>query len=163
MYELMIVATTGGSESLISRVEKLVKDAEGANIKVGKLGKKQLAYPIKKQTEAEYFLLEFEAEGPNLKSITDKLRLEQEDLLRYMLLGKKEKRLSKKGKKVEVAQKEESKKETAKVTVVTKKVSEVSKVSKVTKVKKESKVVDAKAKSKVASGAKVKSKGKSKK
>ncbi len=157
MYELMIVATTAGSESLVSRVEKFVKDAEGVNLKVGKLGKKQLAYPIKKQTEADYFLLEFEAEGTNLKGITDKLRLEQEDLLRYMMLAKKEAKPSKKkGKKVETSQKEEPKRETAKVTVVTKKVEASQKP-------KESKKIDGKAKSKVASKAKGKTKGKSKK
>jgi len=163
-YELMIVATTSGSESLVSRVEKFVKDAEGLNLKTDKLGKKQLAYTIKKQKEAEYFLLEFEAEGANLKGITDKLRLEQEDLLRYMLLGKREAKPSKKkGKKVEVAGKEEPKKETAKVTVVTKGVEKESKGRRIRVSGKKPSLakvlegkVDAKAKSKVASKAKKK-------
>ena len=122
MYELMIVATTGGAESLLSRVEKFLKEAEAGDLKVNKLGRKQLAYPIKKQTEAEYIVLNFEAEGVNLKSITDKLRLEQEDLLRYMVISAKAFKPSKrKGKKVEEVVKVE-KKETPKVTVVTKKV-----------------------------------------
>lgn len=128
-YELMIVATTGGAESLLSRVEKFLKEAEAGDLKVNKLGKKQLAYPIKKQTEAEYIVLNFEAEGSNLKSITDKLRLEQEDLLRYMVISAKVFKSSKrKGKKAEEVVKVE-KKETPKVTVVTKKVAVVSKVS----------------------------------
>lgn len=123
MYELMIVATTGGAESLLSRVEKFLKEAEALDVKVNKLGKKQLAYPIKKQTEAEYIVLNFEAEGANLRSITDKLRLEQEDLLRYMVITAKAFKPSRrKGKKVEEVVKVE-KKEAPKVTVVTKKVS----------------------------------------
>lgn len=127
MYELMIVATTGGAESLLSRVEKFLKEAEALDLKINKLGKKQLAYPIKKQTEAEYIVLNFEAEGANLKSITDKLRLEQEDLLRYMVVNAKAFKPSRrKGKKVEEAVKVE-KKEAPKVTVVTKKVAKVSK------------------------------------
>ncbi len=156
MYELMIVATTGGAESLLSRVEKFLKEAEAGDLKVNKLGRKQLAYPIKKQTEAEYIVLNFEAEGSNLKSITDKLRLEQEDLLRYMVINAKAFKPSRrKGKGAKETPKEEPK-EAAKVTVVTKN------VSKVIKVKKESKVVDVKTKSVVASKAKT-TKGKSKK
>lgn len=154
MYELIIAATTGGAESLLSRVEKFLKEAEALDLKVNKLGRKQLAYPIKKQTEAEYFVLNFEAEGANLKSITDKLRLEQEDLLRYMVISAKVFKPSKrKGKKVEEALKVE-KKEAPKVTVVTK--------TSVKKVSKASKVVDAKARVKVTSKVKTK-KGKVKK
>lgn len=161
----MIVATTGGAESLLSRVEKFLKEAEALDVKVNKIGKKQLAYPIKKQTEAEYFVLNFEAQGSNLKSVTDKLRLEQEDLLRYMVISTKAFKPSKrKGKKVEEVAKVE-KKETPKVTVVTKKViSEKGKGKSADKSedKKAAKVVDVKAKVKVASKAKAK-KGKNKK
>jgi small subunit ribosomal protein S6 len=152
MYELIIAATTGGAESLISRVEKFLKEAEALELKINKLGRKQLAYPIRKQTEAEYFVLNFEAEGANLKSITDKLRLEQEDLLRYMVVSAKAFKPSKrKGKKVEEAVKVE-KREAPKVTVVTKtsvkgKVksgesktsAKVTKESKITKVKEKAK------------------------
>lgn len=156
------MATIGGAEALLSRVEKFLKEAEASDLKVNKLGRKQLAYPIKKQKEAEYFVLNFEAEGVNLKSITDKLRLEQEDLLRYMVLSAKVFKPSKrKGKKIEVAKTEEPKREPAKVTVVTKPSSakasdgkKVEKESKSERVKDEKKPlnkVDAKAKSKVAS------------
>lgn len=87
MYELMVV-TSGKSEveNLISRMEKLIKDGEGTQVKVVNLGKKTLAYPIKKNTEATYFLVNFEAPTNLISTLTGKLRLEQEEVLRYMIV-----------------------------------------------------------------------------
>jgi small subunit ribosomal protein S6 len=120
-YELMLVSVIGKSDALLSRVEKFIKDAEGTDIKVDKLGKKQLAYPIKKQTEGDFTLLNFGVAGSNLKSIYDKLRLEQEDLLRYLLIKTRAiKVLKKKGILPEVKVEEEQPKVAPKVTVVTK-------------------------------------------
>lgn len=87
MYELMVV-TSGRSEgeNLISRVTKLIKDGEGTQVKVVNLGKKTLAYPIKKNTEATYFLINFEAPPDLISTLTGKLRLEQEEVLRYMIV-----------------------------------------------------------------------------
>lgn len=160
IYELTIVAHPTNAEGLIGRVEKAIKDAGANNLKTEKLGKKKLAYTIKKQTEAEFAVFNFEAEGSAVKPVWDKLRLEQEDLLRFMMLSKPVKKprrqhIKAEVKKVEVVQE----KKTPKVTVVTKQVSKVSNVSNVSNVSKGTKVskkVDAKAKGKVASGAKVK-------
>jgi small subunit ribosomal protein S6 len=86
-YELMLVVNPASdSKGLISGVEKTVKDAGAKDVKVQNLGKKQLAYKIKRNTEAEYVLLNFDAEGPAIKSLNDKLRLEQEAVLRYLII-----------------------------------------------------------------------------
>ncbi len=120
-YELMLVSVIGKTDALLSRVEKFIKDAEGTDIKVDKLGKKQLAYPIKKQTEGDFTLLNFGVAGSNLKSIYDKLRLEQEDLLRYLLIKTRAIKVSKKkGILPEVKVEEKQPKVAPKVTVVTK-------------------------------------------
>ena len=71
----MLVAVNDKADQLLGRVEKFIKDANGAGARVERLGKKQLAYVIKKQTEATYFVVNFEAEGEAIKPIWDKLRL----------------------------------------------------------------------------------------
>lgn len=119
MYELVIVAKVDKSDQLISRVEKALKDAQASNLKVERLGKKQLAYPIKKQTDANYFVVNFEAEASAIDGFASKLRLEQEDLLRYLIIKKKQvKAKSRKAAKVQEA--ETKTRELPKVTVVTK-------------------------------------------
>lgn len=143
MYELMLVSKLGAGDELLSIVEKNLKGASASDLTVDKLGKKPLAYAIKKQTEAEFIVLNFNVEGTAISDLTDILRLEQENLLRYLLIVQKRKKAPKKkfaAKKDEVVVKEEKAK--PKVTVVTTKV--VSK--KVSKVAKAKKVVKAKVK-----------------
>lgn len=145
-YELMIVATVEKGDSLLGRVEKIVKDG-GSSLKVERLGKKALAYSIKKQTEANYYLLNFEAVESFIKPLSDRLRLEQEDLLRYMLLKRIEKKSKgKKKKSAEVAE-VEIEKERPKVTVAVKQTSTV-KSNQTKKKEKSPKAVKAKGKSK---------------
>lgn len=154
-YELVIVSKVSESDGLLSRVEKALKDAEATEVKIEKLGKKLLAFPIKKQTEADYIMINFEAEGKAISDISQLLRLEQEALLRHLLIKQKVRKAPRRRilAKKEV---EEKKVEKPKVTVVTKQVTK-------DQAHKETKNVDVKAKSKVASKAKPKSKGKSKK
>ena len=95
MYELVIVSKISETEGLLSRVEKTLKDANATEVKIEKLGKKILAYPIKKQTEADYIMLNFEAEGKAIAEISDMLRLEQEALLRYLIVRTKVSKVSK--------------------------------------------------------------------
>jgi len=118
LYELMLVTNTEKGDSLLVRVEKALKES-GSNLKVERLGKKTLAYKIKKQTDANYYVLSFEAEGSVVGPIVDKLRLEQEDLLRFLLLKKIEKKSRRKIKKVAEEVKEEPK-DKPKVTVAVK-------------------------------------------
>ena len=157
MYELMLVSKLGAGDELLSQVEKNLKGASATDLTVDKLGKKPLAYAIKKQTEAEFIVLQFNVEGAAISDLTDILRLEQENLLRYLLVVQKRKKAKQKkfaAKKEEVAVKEEKAK--PKVTVVTTKVtSKVEKVStpiksgsKETKAKKEKKAVKVKGKAK---------------
>lgn len=126
-YELMLVATVDRADQLLSRVEKSLKEADASGVRVDRFGKKQLAYSINKQKDAVYFVLNFELAGEAVKSIWDKLRLEQEDLLRYLLLKKETKKF--KGKKadkvLEVSKVSHQIKEKPKVTVAVKKASTV--------------------------------------
>lgn len=104
MYELTVVASSKVESDLaISKVEKILKDVGASNVGVVRLGKKVLAYPIAKQTEAEFFLFNFQAPGDAVKSITDSLRLERESVLRYLLIKLKEVKHSVKVKTAKVA------------------------------------------------------------
>lgn len=136
-YELMMVTVpTAAGESLVGRFEKILKDAS-VTVKVTNMGRKKLGYPIRKLTDADYFLLDFETEGKVVLPVLSRLRLEQEDLLRYMLVKKKTFKPSKKkhGKLEVKAEEKADVPKAPKVTVVTK-VSE----KKVEKVKKTEKV-----------------------
>lgn len=121
----MLVTGVDRADQLLGRVEKSLKELNGTGIKVDRLGKKALAYPIKKHGDAVYFLVDFEISAEAIKPISDKLRLEQEDLLRYLLL-KKEKVLGKKGKRArsqearDAQEKEQAPAKKPQVTVVTK-------------------------------------------
>jgi len=127
MYELIVVGKVEGAVSLFERVEKFLKEASAENVKGEKMGKKTLAYPIAKSTEGEYFLFNFDAAGAEILGIDRKLKLEQAEVLRYLLIKTKPVRESKrqrvKGVKVESKseEKEELKVEVKpKVTVTTK-------------------------------------------
>ena len=85
LYELMLITKSGGTDNTVSDVEKIIK-AQSATVKFSKLGKKTLAYPISGQTEAEYTVFNFEAEGAAISEISGKLRLEQEAILRYLII-----------------------------------------------------------------------------
>lgn len=127
MYELMLVTKTSGSADFIAEVEKALKNANATDLKVDSLGKKLLAYPIKKQTEADFTVFLFNAQGAAIADLTSVLRLEQENLLRYLLTVQKIRKPSRKkfAKPVEVKEEKAS----PKVTVVTKKVAKESKMT----------------------------------
>lgn len=95
-YELTIAAANDSAQSVFSQIEKIIKDL-GSLTAAEKLGKKQLAYPIAKNFEAEYFVFNFQTEPGNIKNLWEKLRLEQETILRYLIVkkGKLEKKTSK--------------------------------------------------------------------
>ena len=143
-YELMAVINPKADvEATAKKIEKFIADSKSQNVKVEKLGRKELAYPIKKQKEADYFLFYFDAEGGSIKAIGDKIRPEQEAVLRYLVIAKKAKEIAQKQKKV--TQQEEEKKTKVTVKTVTSSKSVV-KTKKTPAKKKKTKVVKAKTK-----------------
>lgn len=116
MYELMVAAKADSAAKLFEMVEKMLKGANASSVASSKMGKKSLAYPIKKQTEAEYFVFNFEAPPESLVAISDGLRLEQEMVLRYMIVTRKVSKVSNVS-KVSKAQEEQKVETKAKATV----------------------------------------------
>lgn len=88
-YELVLVVSPALTETLrkklITGVKTLLKDLK--IVKENELGQKALAYKIKKQTNGIYF--DFFLEGENVPADFDKKLLENENVLRYLLLRTK--------------------------------------------------------------------------
>lgn len=90
-YEMMVLLRDGlekkDKEATLATISQMVGEGKGKIIKEDSLGKKTLAYPINKETEAEYYLFEIEGEGDGLGPLNKKLRL-SDAVLRYLIMKK---------------------------------------------------------------------------
>lgn len=89
-YELTVAANAKSGESLAAKIEKALKEFSAEGVKLEKMGKRALAYPIAKQNEADFLIYNFEASGEAVNKLSAVLRLEQEAVLRYLILRVKE-------------------------------------------------------------------------
>ncbi|HOV21284.1 MAG TPA: 30S ribosomal protein S6 [Candidatus Ratteibacteria bacterium] len=74
-------------EKEIEYIEKVLVNGGAKIFKKENLGRKILAYPIKKRTEGIYFVFYFTAPG-TIKETIDSLKL-RENILRYLLIRRK--------------------------------------------------------------------------
>ena len=90
LYELMLLlkpsATADDEKKITEQIGKLIK-TYGKIVSSASLGKKPLAYPIKKEVSGVYLLLTLELAGKEANRITEKLKLE-ELILRHLLVKK---------------------------------------------------------------------------
>lgn len=75
------------AEKLISGIKVLIEKSGGKIVKTENSGKKPLAYPIKKQTEADYWFLEISETPEKIKPFEEKLKT-NENILRYLIIKK---------------------------------------------------------------------------
>ena len=90
IYEMMLISRIGLSESDEKKLpEKLKKFLEnkGKVLNQKDLGKKQLAYNIKKEKEGKYWLFDLEIQGDTVSQFSNKIKLE-EDILRFLIIRK---------------------------------------------------------------------------
>ncbi len=89
-YELMYILSSAVSDNdvpaITAEVDKFISDSGGKILTQEMLGKKKLAYPIKKTRNGFYVLESFNFEGPKIKSLDDKLR-SLESIIRYMMVN----------------------------------------------------------------------------
>lgn len=88
-YELILVTKTSLTEmlrkKLVTGVKTLLKDLK--IVKENEIGQKALAYKIKRETNGFYF--DFVLEGENVPTDFEKKLLENENILRHLLLRTK--------------------------------------------------------------------------
>lgn len=88
-YELILIAKASLTEALrkklIAGVKTLLKDLK--IVKENEVGQKTLAYKIRRETSGYYF--DFMLEGENVPADFDKKLLENDNVLRYLLLRTK--------------------------------------------------------------------------
>ena len=88
-YEMMfIVKATMESENVKATAEsikKLVTDLKGNVVEYKELGDKKLAYPIKKELNGYYFLMQFEANKEVEAELNRKAGLD-ENVLRHLII-----------------------------------------------------------------------------
>jgi len=89
-YELMLILLTSLTEKeekkILEEVKKYLKD-EGKIKETTHFGKRKLAYPIKKENDGNYWLLNLAVDGKEASDLSQKLKAE-EKILRYLLLRK---------------------------------------------------------------------------
>lgn len=104
-YELTIVLAGGASaakkKAAQERIEKLVKLFSGSVVSFSDWGEISLSYKIKKQTNGVYLHFVIELDPSGVKSISDKLKTE-EDIIRSLLVKYSEPRKVNKGTKATV-------------------------------------------------------------
>ena len=92
-YELMYILSSAVSDNDVpavsSEVVKFIADSGGKLLTQEMLGKKKLAYPIKKTRNGFYVLETFNLDGVKIKSLDDKLR-SIEPIIRYMIANVEE-------------------------------------------------------------------------
>ena len=88
-YELILVTKTSLTEvlrkKLVAGVKALLKNLK--IVKENEVGQKALAYKIKRETNGFYF--DFILEGENVPADFEKKLLENDNILRHLLLRKK--------------------------------------------------------------------------
>ena len=134
MYELMVVVNPSeNADGFVKKLEGLIGEAKASGLKTERIGKKPLAYQIAKQTEGEYMLFTFEAPGDAPSAILSKLKLEQDAILRYMIIKSKVTYSVNKSKKSKVATAEDVEQNVEEIKKVTAKVEVKAKVLKAKK------------------------------
>jgi small subunit ribosomal protein S6 len=88
-YEVVLVVQPGldeeGLDAFIGNLTGVVTEAGGQVVDVEHMGRRRLAYPIKKVTEAHYVLLHLNMENAALVETERRIKL-SEDVLRHLVI-----------------------------------------------------------------------------
>ncbi len=93
-YELMYLLGSHVAETEVPNVSalvlKAVNDNGGTQVVETQLGKKKLAYPIKKTRNGYYVVVNFEMDGKSINQFDAKIRSMDSSIIRYILINKEE-------------------------------------------------------------------------
>lgn len=94
-YEVMYIGTPESSDDDITKlnegIEKIITDAGGSIVKTEVMGRRKLAYPIKKKTEGHYTLFEIEGSGQEIAELERRMRV-NDTIMRYITVRVDEER-----------------------------------------------------------------------
>jgi len=89
-YELAVMAkisTPQEEKNFIEEIKRLIEAIKGEAIEISELGKKRLSFPIKKQTEGNYWQISFRLSGSLPDTYPVQIKI-MEPLLRHMIVKK---------------------------------------------------------------------------
>lgn len=88
-YEIMFIVKTTLDEASLNKIvkdtQKLITDNKSKVIEFKDMGRKKLAYPIKKEVSGYYYLMHVEATHECIKEFDRKLLI-NENILRHLIL-----------------------------------------------------------------------------
>jgi len=94
-YEVMYIAAPETADDdigkLNSAVEKLIKKEGGNVVRTDDIGRRPLAYPIRKKSEGYYVLFEIEGSGQEIAELERRMRV-NDMIMRYMTVRVDEER-----------------------------------------------------------------------
>ena len=92
-YEMMFIVKSQGEEkdvkNVVADVEKILKDNNAKISESKELGLKKLAYPVKKEINGYYYLINFEASKEIIAEVDRRIRI-NESVLRHLIVKKEE-------------------------------------------------------------------------
>ena len=92
-YEIMFIIKATTEESNIKKcadaTQKLIKDLKGKVVEFNELGEKTFAYPIKKEVNGYYYVMQVELLKENISEFDRKMKLD-ENVLRHLIIRKDE-------------------------------------------------------------------------
>lgn len=87
VYEMMYIAEPDTADDHIGKlneaITKLIEDQGGSVVKVEDMGRRRLAYKIKKYTEGRYVLFEIEGSGKEIAELERRMRV-NDRIFRYI-------------------------------------------------------------------------------
>ena len=88
-YELMFIVKTAeesdGAKKIAKAYEKVITDGKGKIAESKDLGQKKLAYPIKKEVNGFYYVIDFSASQELVAELNRRFRID-ETILRHMII-----------------------------------------------------------------------------
>ncbi len=94
-YEIMYIAQADIAEEEITKlndgIQKLVESEGGAIVRIDNIGRKKLAYEIKRKKEGYYVLLEIEGSGREIAELERRFRV-NDAIVRYITVRVDEER-----------------------------------------------------------------------
>lgn len=88
-YELMFIVKTAeesdGAKKIAKAYEKIITDGKGKIAETKDMGQRKLAYPIKKEINGFYYVVDFSANQDTIAELDRRFRID-EKVLRYMII-----------------------------------------------------------------------------